>query len=45
MVFKEKVIEIKEVSQEIILTKNEFLLPKIIRKGNNPSKIEKGAYS
>ncbi|PGE43679.1 hypothetical protein COF85_10390 [Bacillus toyonensis] len=43
VVFKEKVIEIKEVSQEIILTKNEFLLPKIIRKGNNPSKIEKGS--
>ncbi|MED3201673.1 BC_2427 family protein [Bacillus toyonensis] len=42
VVFKEKVIEIKEVSQEIILTKKEFLLPKIIRKGNNPSKIEKG---
>ena len=43
VVFKEKVIEIKEVSQEIILTKKEFLLPKIIRKGNNPSKIEKGS--
>ncbi|HDX9609967.1 TPA: hypothetical protein ROY01_000949, partial [Bacillus toyonensis] len=43
VVFKGKVIEIKEVSQEIILTKKEFLLPKIIRKGNNPSKIEKGS--
>ncbi|EEL34168.1 hypothetical protein bcere0019_26270 [Bacillus cereus Rock3-28] len=43
VVFKEKVIEIKEVSQEIILTKKEFLLPKIIREGNNPSKIEKGS--
>ncbi len=43
VVFKEKVIEIKEVSQEIILTKKEFLLPKIIKKGNNPSIIEKGS--
>ncbi|EJS76303.1 BC_2427 family protein, partial [Bacillus cereus] len=41
--FKEKVIGIKEVSQEIILTKKEFLLPKIIKEGNNPSKIEKGS--
>ncbi|KAB2441136.1 BC_2427 family protein [Bacillus luti] len=40
---KEKVIGIKEVSQEIILTKKEFLLPKIIKEGNNPSKIEKGS--
>ncbi|MDJ1476242.1 hypothetical protein QBX67_13195 [Bacillus sp. LS15-K4] len=43
VVFEEKVIEIKEVSQEIILTKKEFLLPKIIRKENNPSIIEKGS--
>ncbi|MES9696620.1 BC_2427 family protein, partial [Bacillus sp. JJ927] len=43
MVFKEKVIGIKEVSQEIILTKKEFLLPKIIKKGHNPSIIEKGS--
>ncbi|OJE48036.1 hypothetical protein BAQ48_18660 [Bacillus luti] len=41
--FKEKVIGIKEVSQEIILTKKEFLLPKIIKEGNNSSKIEKGS--
>ncbi|MDH4421798.1 MULTISPECIES: BC_2427 family protein [Bacillus] len=41
--FKEKVTGIKEVSQEIILTKKEFLLPKIIKEGNNPSKIEKGS--
>ncbi|WP_144492201.1 MULTISPECIES: BC_2427 family protein [Bacillus cereus group] len=43
VVFKEKVIEIKEMSQEIILTKKEFSLPKIIKKGNNPSIIEKGS--
>ncbi|HDR8183872.1 TPA: hypothetical protein QC116_003304 [Bacillus thuringiensis] len=43
VVFKEKIIEIKEVSQEIVLTKKEFLLPKIKRKGNNPSIIEKGS--
>ena len=43
VVFREKVIGIKEVSQEIILTKKEFLLPKIIKEGNNPSKIEKGS--
>ncbi|HHT7191487.1 TPA: BC_2427 family protein [Bacillus cereus] len=42
VVFNEKVIEIKEISQEIILTKKEFFLPKIMKKGNNPSKIEKG---
>ena len=41
--FKETVIGIKEVSQEIILTKKEFLLPKIIKKGHNPSIIEKGS--
>ncbi|WP_319806022.1 BC_2427 family protein [Bacillus cereus] len=43
VVFKEKVLGIKEVSQEIILTKKEFLLPKIIKKGHNPSIIEKGS--
>ncbi|MFB6434251.1 BC_2427 family protein [Bacillus thuringiensis] len=43
IVFKETVIEIKEVSQEIIVTNKEFLLPKIIKKGNNPSIIEKGS--
>ncbi|WP_413773229.1 BC_2427 family protein [Bacillus cereus] len=43
VVFKEKVLGIKEVSQEIILTKKEFLLPKIIQKGDNPSIIEKGS--
>jgi hypothetical protein len=43
VVFKGKTIEIKEVSQEIILTKKEFLLPKIIKKEYNPSIIEKGS--
>ncbi|OTY02972.1 BC_2427 family protein [Bacillus thuringiensis] len=43
IVFKETVIEIKEVSQEIIVTNKEFLLPKIIKKGKNPSIIEKGS--
>ncbi|WP_416808965.1 BC_2427 family protein [Bacillus thuringiensis] len=42
VVFKEKIIEIKEISQEIILTKKEFLLPKIIKKGHNPFIVEKG---
>ncbi|PIE94560.1 BC_2427 family protein [Bacillus fungorum] len=43
IVFKETVIEIKEVSQEIIVTNKEFLLPKIIKKEKNPSIIEKGS--
>ncbi|PGK42347.1 hypothetical protein CN907_09250 [Bacillus anthracis] len=43
IVFKETVIEIKEVSQEIIVTNKEFLLPKIVKKGKNPSIIEKGS--
>ncbi|WP_242275765.1 BC_2427 family protein [Bacillus cereus group sp. BfR-BA-01445] len=43
IIFKETVIEIKEVSQEIIVTNKEFLLPKIIKKGKNPSIIEKGS--
>ncbi|WP_212936594.1 BC_2427 family protein, partial [Bacillus hominis] len=41
--FKEKVIEIKGVSQEIILTKNEILLPKIKKTGQNPFTVEKGS--
>ncbi|WP_336975101.1 BC_2427 family protein [Bacillus thuringiensis] len=43
VVFKEKIIEIKEIAQEIILTKKEFLLPKIIKKGQNPFIVEKGS--
>ncbi|WP_259415668.1 BC_2427 family protein [Bacillus toyonensis] len=43
VIFKEKIIGIKEVSQEVILTKKEFLLPNIIKQGNNPSIIEKGS--
>ncbi|OFD42455.1 hypothetical protein BWGOE2_27250 [Bacillus mycoides] len=43
VIFKEKVIEIKEVSQEIILTKNEILLPKIKKTGQNPFTVEKGS--
>lgn len=43
IVFKEKVIGIKEVSQEIILTKNEISLPKIKKKGKNPRTFEKGS--
>ncbi len=43
VVFNGKTIEIKEVSQEIILTKKEFLLPKVIKKEHNPSIIEKGS--
>ncbi|MDA2490651.1 BC_2427 family protein [Bacillus cereus group sp. MYBK132-2] len=43
VVFKEKIIEIKEIVQEIILTKKEFLLPKIIKKGQNPFIVEKGS--
>ncbi|PGV58158.1 hypothetical protein COD94_24890 [Bacillus cereus] len=41
VVFKEKVTEIKDVSQEIILTKNEILLPKIKKAGQNPVTVEK----
>ncbi|WP_336992209.1 BC_2427 family protein [Bacillus toyonensis] len=41
LVFKEKVTEIKDVSQEIILTKNEILLPKIKKTGQNPVSVEK----
>ncbi|UNP78425.1 hypothetical protein MN033_09760 [Bacillus nitratireducens] len=41
VVFKEKVTEIKDVSQEIILTKNEILLPKIKKPGQNPVTVEK----
>ncbi|PGK42371.1 BC_2427 family protein [Bacillus thuringiensis] len=43
VVFKEKVIGIKEIAQEIILTNKEFLLPKVIKKGHNPCIIEKGS--
>lgn len=43
VVFKEKVIGIKEISQEIILTNKEFLLPKIIKNGHNLSIIDKGS--
>ncbi|MBJ8005292.1 MULTISPECIES: BC_2427 family protein [Bacillus cereus group] len=43
VIFKEKVIEIKGVSQEIILTKNEILLPKIKKTGQNPFTVEKGS--
>ncbi|MDM5433741.1 hypothetical protein QUG28_13490 [Bacillus hominis] len=43
VIFKEKVIEIKEVSQEIILTKNEILLPKIKKTVQNPFTVEKGS--
>ncbi|MCU4787401.1 hypothetical protein OCF11_23835 [Bacillus cereus] len=35
VVFKEKIIGIKEVSQEIVLTKNEILLPPKIKTGQN----------
>ncbi|MBJ8107340.1 BC_2427 family protein [Bacillus proteolyticus] len=41
VVFKEKFTEIKDVSQEIILTKNEILLPKIKKTGQNPVTVEK----
>ncbi|OJE47429.1 hypothetical protein BAQ49_28445 [Bacillus proteolyticus] len=41
VVFKEKVTEIKDVSQEIILTKNEILLPKIKKTGQTPVTVEK----
>ncbi|MED0906610.1 BC_2427 family protein [Bacillus nitratireducens] len=41
VVFKEKVTEIKDVSQEIILTKNEILLPKIKKTGQNLVTVEK----
>lgn len=42
VVFKEKVIRIKEVSQKIILTKNKILFPKTIKTGQNPVTVEKG---
>lgn len=42
VVFKEKVRRIKEVSQEIILTKSKILLPKIIKTGQDPITVEKG---
>ncbi|MGH0676640.1 BC_2427 family protein [Bacillus luti] len=43
VVFKEKVIGIKEVEQEIVLTKSEFLVPKVIKKGQNTFTVEKGS--
>ena len=43
VVFKEKVIGIKEVEQEIILTKNEFLIPKVKKNGQNTLTVEKGS--
>lgn len=42
-IFKEKVIEIKEVSQDIVLTKNEILLPQKIKTGQNLVIVEKGS--
>ncbi|MES5893777.1 BC_2427 family protein [Bacillus cereus group sp. RP43] len=43
VIFKEKVIGIKEVEQEIILTKTEFLVPKVKKNGQNKFKVEKGS--
>ncbi|HDR7671731.1 TPA: hypothetical protein QCX97_005748 [Bacillus wiedmannii] len=43
VVFKEKVIGIKEVEQEIVLTKTEFLVPKVIKNGQNTFTVEKGS--
>lgn len=43
VVFKEKVIGIKEVEQEIILTKTEFFIPKIKKNGQNALTVEKGS--
>ncbi|HHT7173432.1 TPA: BC_2427 family protein [Bacillus cereus] len=43
VVFKEKVIGIKEVSQDIVLTKNEILFPQKIKTGQNLAKVEKGS--
>ncbi len=43
VVFKEKVIGIKEVEQEIILTKTEFLIPKVKKNGQNTLTVEKGS--
>ncbi|MES5866243.1 BC_2427 family protein [Bacillus cereus group sp. RP32] len=43
VVFKEKVIGIKEVEQEIVLTKTEFLVPKVIKNRQNTFTVEKGS--
>ncbi|PFJ17636.1 hypothetical protein COD67_17760 [Bacillus cereus] len=43
VVFKEKVIGIKEVAQEIVLTKTEFLVPKVKKNGQNTFTVEKGS--
>lgn len=43
VVFKEKVIGIKEVEQEIILTKTEFLIPKVKKNEQNTLTVEKGS--
>ncbi|MFK4476379.1 BC_2427 family protein [Bacillus sp. RC206] len=43
VVFTEKVIGIKEVEQEIILTKTEFLVPKVNKNGQNKFTVEKGS--
>ncbi|MFA2810798.1 BC_2427 family protein [Bacillus mycoides] len=43
VVFTEKVIGIKEVEQEIVLTKTEFLVPKVKKNGQNKFTVEKGS--
>ncbi|NUC18031.1 hypothetical protein HUC00_14025 [Bacillus mycoides] len=43
VIFKEKVIGIKEVEQEIILTKTEFLVPQVKKNGQNKFEVEKGS--
>ncbi|PEX94052.1 BC_2427 family protein, partial [Bacillus cereus] len=43
VVFTEKVIGIKEVEQEIVLTKTEFLVPKLKKNGQNAFTVEKGS--
>ncbi|WOA55207.1 BC_2427 family protein [Bacillus mycoides] len=43
VVFTEKVIGIKEVEQEIVLTKTEFLVPKVKKNGKNKFTVEKGS--
>ncbi|AXO98496.1 MULTISPECIES: BC_2427 family protein [Bacillus cereus group] len=43
VVFKEKIIGIKEVEQEIILTKTEFFIPKVKKNGQNALTVEKGS--
>ncbi|WP_439876401.1 BC_2427 family protein [Bacillus mycoides] len=43
VVFTEKVIGIKEVEQEIVLTKTEFLVPKVKKNGQNAFAVEKGS--